>query len=146
MTTIAWDGITLAADRAAWSGYHCYAVRKVYRVQRDGMVFLVGFAGDGGFAHQILAWMRGEGEMPGQYPDDSKTSLSVAIVVDQKRRVWKLNSYLYYTRCYGRLHVTGGGQDFAMGAMLAGASAKRAIQLTARHSSLAALGVDEVTF
>lgn len=147
MTTVAWDGTTLAADRAAWSGNSCYRVRKVFRVEtRDRGLVLVGVCGDGGFAMALMDWMRGKGEKPGDYPDDSKKSLAIALVIDSKRRAWKLDSRLFYTRVYGRCVASGAGHDAAMGAMLAGADARRAVLITAKCTDVSALGVDTVRF
>lgn len=147
MTTIAWDGKTLAGDRAAWGGNSCYRVRKIYKVATpDRGVLLVGFAGDGGFAMDVLEWLRGKGEKPTRYPGDMKDSVVIALVIDAKRRTWKLDAQLRYTRVYGRHVTTGAGQDAAMGAMLAGADARRAVLIAAKCTDWSALGVDTVKF
>jgi len=144
MTTIAWDGITLAADRAAWSNGMKYRVRKVHKVRaKDGQTFLVAFCGDGHFAVNLLAWMRG-GKHPGKSPDENTT---IAIVIDEKRRVWRMSSNeLRYCRALEKIHVTGAGQDFAIGALEAGATAIQAIKIAAKRSDMAGLGIDAVRF
>ena len=144
MTTIAWDGTWLAADRAAWSGGQKYRVRKVERIKApDGRLFLVACCGDGTFAPHLLAWMKG-GQHPGQYPDSG--NFTVAIVVDERRRVWRMNHQLRYSRVLERLHACGAGQDYAIGALEAGASAKQAVAIAMKRSDYAGLGVDAVRF
>ena len=144
MTTIAWDGTTLAADRAAWSNGMKYRVRKVHKVQApDGRTFLVALAGDGHFAPSLLKWMRG-GQHPGKSPDEHAT---IAIVIDEKRRVWRMSSdSLCYCQVLEKVHASGAGQDFAIGALEAGATAVQAIKIAAKRSDMAGLGVDSVRF
>jgi hypothetical protein len=102
-------------------------------------------AGDGGFAEATLKWMRG-GEKPGAYPDKDAKSIVIALVIDNYGRSWKLDSALRMSRCYGRQLAIGGGQECAMGAMLAGASAATALRIVAKCTDLCALGVDVVKF
>lgn len=146
MTTIAWDGETLAADRGSWSNGMHQAVRKAHRVTApDGRRFLVALAGDGAFAISVLRWMRGEVSDPGRCLDDDMTR-DVAVVIDERRRVFRLNSRLLYVPYMGRIHTHGAGQEIALGAMMAGADAVKAIRITMQVSDYAARGVDCVRF
>ena len=145
MTTIAWDGETLAADRAAWSGAMKYRVRKVHKVKApDGAVYLVAFSGDGHFAQAVLRWMTG-GPHPGAYPNTD--NVVIAVVIDEQRRIWRMESTnLRYGCVLERVHACGGGQDFAIGALEAGATAAQAVRIAAKRSDMAGLGVDWVKF
>lgn len=143
MTTIAWDGTTLAADKGSWSGGLHQAVRKVHRITApDGRRFLMAMAGDSVFATQVLRWMRG-GEHPGRCLDDD-LNRDVAVVVDERRRVFRLSSRLIYVPYEGKLHAYGAGQEIALGALMAGADAVKAIRITMQVSDFAARGVDFV--
>lgn len=149
MTTIAWDGNILAADSCSWSGGTRRRVRKVFKVTaRDGGRYLVAFAGKGDFAMQVLRWMRGQGERPN--PLDFMTVGEVgeqcALVIDEKRRVWQLGCSLTYTPTTERIYAFGAGQDFAWGALEAGASAYAAVRIAMKRSDYAGLGVDVVSF
>lgn len=149
MTTIAWDGHTLAADRCSWSGGARRGVRKVFRCTApDGRRFLVAFAGDGTFALQVLAWMRGKRDRPN--PTDfcplDKIDHQCALVIDEQRVCWQLGNSLFYSRMRERIYAYGGGQDFAWGALEAGATARKAIQIAIKRSDYAGLGVDAVSF
>lgn len=145
MTTLAWDGTTLAADRAAWSSGNKYRVRKLSRVTApDGRRFLVGVCGDGSYAGQLLRWMRGAIPHPGPYPEPG--NFTVALVIDERRRVFRLGSSLQYTEILERFHACGAGQDYAIGALEAGATARQAVQIAIKRSDYAGLGVDTVRF
>jgi hypothetical protein len=145
MTTIAWDGTTLAADKGSWSGGLHQAVRKVHRVTAlDGRRFLMAMAGDAVFATQVLRWMRG-GEHPGQCLADN-VDRDVAVVIDERRRIFRLSSRLVYVPYEGKVHAHGAGQEIALGALMAGADAVKAIKITMQVSDFAARGVNFVRF
>ena len=150
MTTVAWDGTTLAADRCGWSSGVRRAARKVFKVKRGGRTFLVAFMGSGDFAVAVLHWMRGEWTEPPSWRDyikDEDRDRQCALVIDERRRVWQLSYQLVYTESPGeRVYAMGAGQEFAWGALEAGATAKRAIQIAAKRSDYAGLGVDTVVF
>lgn len=147
MTTIAFDGKTLAADRCSWSGATRRAVRKVFKLSApDGRQFLIAFCGDGSFALAVLVWMRNQGEKPKCQDFGVDPINQFAIVIDEKCRIWSLSANLTYSRFYERIMALGGGQEFAWGALEAGASAKRAVEIAIKRSDYAGLGVDCVKF
>jgi hypothetical protein len=149
MTTIAWDGTTLAADACSWSGSARRRVRKVFKVRApDGRHFLVAFSGEAAFAVAVLAWMRGQGSRPNcrDFMDPANFGQQCALVIDEKRRVWQLSPTLVYIRHYERIYAFGGGHEFAWGALEAGATAREAVQIAIKRSDLAGLGVDTVRF
>lgn len=149
MTTIAWDGTTLAADRCSWSGGARRQVRKVFKLKaHDGRRFLVAFAGNGTFALAVLGWMRGEQPrpVPRDYLRDDELCNQCALVIDEKHRVWQLGNDLVYGQMRERVYAFGGGQDFAWGAVEAGATAKRAVEIAIKRSDMAGFGVDCVRF
>lgn len=149
MTTIAWDGKTLAADRCSWSAGARRRVRKVYKVRApDGSVYLVAFAGNGNFAMEVLRWMRGQAERPDPYRfvRPEQMDHQCALVIDEQRRVWQLGNELTYSAMNERIYAFGAGQDFAWGALEAGANAAQAVRIAIKRSDWAGLGVDTVRF
>ncbi len=149
MTTIAWDGTTLAADACSWSGVARRRVRKVFRLTApDGRRFLVAFAGSGAFALAVLGWMRGERCRPDPlgFMPNTELSIQCALVIDERRQVWQLGNELTYSRMRESIYAFGGGQDFAWGALEAGATASQAIRITMKRSDMAGMGVDAVRF
>jgi hypothetical protein len=149
MTTIAWDGQTLAADSCSWSGGARRRVRKVFKVRSpDGRCFLVAFAGNGSFALAVLAWMRGKRDRPDPLTFMGHTELpnQCALVIDEKKRIWQLGNELTYSQMQERVYAFGAGQEFAWGALEAGATATQAIRIAMKRSDYAGLGVDSVRF
>lgn len=147
MTTIAWDGKTLAADRGAWSGTFCYRARKVWKIaNKKGQPMLVAVCGDAGFAAAYIEFLRGRGAEPTKYPDDPNKTYGIALLVDHHKRTWRVNSDGRRHRVYGKLVVMGGGQEGVMCAMLAGAGAREAVLIVAKCTELSRFGADAVRF
>lgn len=149
MTTIAWDGITLAADSCSWSGPARRRVLKVFKIKSaDGRKYLVAFAGSGALAIAARNWMRGDGGRPEprDFMEQKDLENQFALVIDDKRQVWQLSGQLVYSRMRERIYAFGGGHEFAWGALEAGATATQAVRIAIKRSDMAGLGVDWVRF
>jgi ATP-dependent protease HslVU (ClpYQ) peptidase subunit len=149
MTTIAWDGKALAADRCSWSGGARRSVRKVFRITRpDGAPALVAFAGSGDFATKLLDWLRVGGDAPNwrDFVKEDDRDRQCAVLVDSDHRVWQISYQLVWLEYEEPFYAYGAGQEFAWGALEAGASAERAVQIAEKRSDYAGLGVDVVSF
>ena len=148
MTTIAWDGKTLAADRCSWSGGSRRQVRKVFKIKMvNGHTYLVAFAGSAEFAHAVMDWMTGKAKtVPDCTAFNVDQDSACAVVIDSKKRVWLLGARLRYMRMLERKFTIGAGQEFAWGALEAGATARRAVMIAMKRSDYAGLGVDCVSF
>lgn len=149
MTTIAFDGTTLAADACSWSGGCRRKVRKVFKLKApDGRQFLVAMAGTEVFCLSVLGWMRGKRDRPDprEFMEAADLNQQLALVIDEKHRCWLLWNRLFYTPTPEKIFAFGAGQDFAWGALEAGASAEQAIRIAIKRSDYAGLGVDKVRF
>ncbi|HBG30680.1 MAG TPA: hypothetical protein DDW98_08645 [Gammaproteobacteria bacterium] len=149
MTTIAWDGKTLAADRCSWSGGIRREVRKVFKINaKDRGPLLVAFSGTGAYCLRVLEWMKGEGERPNpsDWWDRDTICNACAVAIDSDRRVWLLGNDLHWQRMYEDKFANGAGHEIAWGALEAGATAVRAIEIAMKRSDFAGLGVDSVEF
>ena len=149
MTTIAWDGKTLAADQCSWSGAVRRKVRKVFKIEsKDRGTLLVACAGPAPFCLKVVDWMRGEGDRPN--PEDFFTKDDIqrqcAVVIDSARQIWSLSNSLHWELMHESVYANGAGQEFAWGALEAGATAVQAIEITAKRSDYAGFCVDTVTF
>lgn len=150
MTIIVFDGTHLAGDRAAWAGSTCYPVRKVYRIESHKLPYakgpiLVGIAGHVGHALEVLRWIREAGPVP-VCPDDQKTRPS-AIVIDQRRNIWRIQSDgLGAEPVMDRKAVFGAMvcEAMARGVLEMGGSARKAVMTCIKYTDSAALGVDVV--
>jgi hypothetical protein len=158
MTTIAYRSGTLAADQCSWSGGVRRKVRKVFCIAdpaQPGAWMLVAFAGSADYAHRVLEWLGG-----GDKPDPAKShaldamSNQCALVIDrpgfgktwQRTRIRQLSNGLIFSEMQEEFYAFGGGQEFAWGALEAGASARQAVEIAIKRSDYAGFGVDCVAF
>lgn len=157
MTTIAWDGKTLAVDRASWQGSYVWSsATKLFHVDDASVECCKRFrltpppgnqshlvwaaAGDPSLVPLALMWMQEGGEIPTMQAK-SPTTLGLILEVST-RRISRLNSRMTLERLNDAPVAEGGGFEIALGAMLAGATAVQAIELVASRSGWAAGGVD----
>lgn len=149
MTTVAWDGKTLAADGCSWSGGVRRRVRKVFKVQHaERGELLAAFSGSSSFCTLVLEWLKGRGERPDPtlFYERGDLDLQCAVVVDKYRRVWSLSNNLVWCEMLEPIFANGAGQEFAWGALEAGADAVRAVEIAMKRSDYAGLAVDAVSF
>lgn len=149
MTTIAWDGTTLAADQCSWSGGVRRKVRKVFHVvSPERGEALIAFAGSAAYCLKVLAWFTGDGPapIPANYFKLEEMDRQCALMVDKQRRVWTCSNDLEWQQHDEKIFANGAGQEFAWGALEAGATAERAIEIAMKRSDYAGFGVDCVRF
>jgi hypothetical protein len=138
MTTVAFDGRTLAADRLGTIGGTPIPSPKIFRVRRLGRELLVGFSGDYVLAMAWLRWMEG-GEPPPTANDPHDLH---AMVIDERRRIWIADLRRVYTLVQRPRWATGSGADYAMAAMELGRSAPQAVRLASKLDINTGWGVD----
>ena len=140
MTTIAWDGKTLAADRRQTLGSN--EPQTTTKIAAYGDYFM-GASGGTAAAKAMLDWaIRGcrAGEFPtGQSGDDWART----VVINTKTR----NVHIYERvsipiQISTRFYATGSGCEYALGAMAAGADARQAVLIAARFDMYTGDGVD----
>ncbi len=138
MTVIAWDGKTLAADKAGMNSGYRRTVTKIFRVPEG----LVGFAGDGSRCLALLEWFK-SGRDPAKYPEFQKTETAVGcLFIDKECRS---SGYLYTP--YPELHTDpfdaiGAGRDYALAAMYLGHNARRAVEVACALDNTCGNGID----
>jgi 20S proteasome alpha/beta subunit len=139
MTTVAWDGQSLAADRRASGGL---SVGKIFRMP-DGSYI----AGAGIYDQivEIAAWMTGGSkadERPA-LPDDGGGS-SLLWITKEGRAYWLTWPYLRPVEFNEPYASVGSGSDFALGALRHGATAKQAVQIASHFDPSTGKGIDVV--
>ena len=151
MTTIAFDGETLAVDRAAWKGDGvwgefkklftvtlCPVAAARFRFAKSEVKPKIAWAATGS-CHAfplILDWLENGGDLPELKADDS-----CGIVVHDGRAYCLAGSMTIIP--YESYPIAdGAGHEMALGAMLAGADAVKAIEIVASRSSYAASKID----
>jgi len=147
ITTVAWDGLTLAGDRLISHGstpMRCVSPKVRRMVAPNGRIALFGFAGAESYKAGYLAWMRG-GEEPKHEKDDGHWSI---LLVDDTGCVHLRGRSGNFWYVLGRRvnWAIGSGGDYALGAMAAGADAKSAVRLATGLDTSTGMGVDVVRF
>lgn len=139
MTTLAWDGTTLAADKGSFYGDVVIPKHKLHRIKWHGVSAICGVCGDAGVTHQILRWMQGK---EFDNPRHDNESMVVAVT---KSGLWSISSTLIPIRINSKIFATGSGGTMAMGALAVGASAKAAVKAVEKWGCGACNGVDTMT-
>lgn len=140
MSVVAWDGTTLAADRMANNQGLCYAANKVSRLDDGTLLAITGYQGS---ANAMIAWYVA-GADPETFPkwQDDKDKWSRLIVVNTRGECFWYEQYPYPTPLLNPPMAWGAGQDFALGAMLAGTDARRAVEIANELCDSCGLGVE----
>ncbi len=135
MTTIAWDGTTLAADRRITSGTVTYSTTKIRRTE-DGR--LIGATGDFGVCSEMLDWLENGGTRPSCQDSDRWAS---ALEVMADGICWMHNRDSRW-RVEDAFVAIGSGRDYAMATMALGHPAEKAIEIAARFDPGTGNGTD----
>lgn len=142
MTTVAWDGKTLAADSRCTSSGLAYNVTKVWRLS-DGRLF--GATGTMSYASAVKDWLNGEGPKP----EGVKEFTGIRIRWGADSPVIELcdeNLCFYAIEPELKQFALGSGRDYALAAMALGKSAAEAVELAARFDVYTGLPVVTLSF
>jgi hypothetical protein len=144
VTVIAWDGKTLAGDRLASYGGTKVRTRKVFRVtDRNGKEWLIGAAGDKPLLEAWRAWFCGKTE---ERPAIAGSDEFTVLMIDRSHRVWQMQYTLTPWRIPAKFAAVGSARGEALGAMVMGADARRAVLVAQKIDATCGLGVDCVSF
>lgn len=134
MTTIAWDGKTMAADRLSTD--HKAPVPKLHTLHSGEVV-----GGCGRHEHVLCAidWLENGGPKP-DLGDDTFTLL----MVDVDGRAYTYSNRLVAMPVLTPFHAIGSGSKYAMGAMAALVGAYDAVCIAAEFDHNTGCGVDTI--
>lgn len=148
MTTIAYDGHTIAADTLETfsNGERCpYPVEKIMRCSIPGMLgqrlpqersqrVIVGYSGSLVGARRLLQHYVTSQRVLGQpiHQPDGDNSNMIVIHLDESNRAFLVSNAGGLVEITGKKMALGSGSDYALGAMYAGYSAHRAVEVAAR--------------
>ena len=126
MTTIAVDGKLVAAEGRRTAGSEIVAddVRKI--VVKHGRIYVL--AGEIAARDAIIEW-HDKGADPGKQPGASKDGSWILVVIDRDRVMRSFHNDLPYPQQNPMPQAFGSGASFALGAMRAGADARRAVEI-----------------
>jgi ATP-dependent protease HslVU (ClpYQ) peptidase subunit len=142
MTTITWDGRTLAGDRQATSGGTPTTTTKVFKVKCKKKKYLVGFSGRLADGQAFLRFVeRG-------FQDNPAIDTLTAMVIHEDGRVVTYDDTNANPCDLGILKywAAGSGADYALGAMAHGATATEAVLIASDLDVNTGRGVDKVSF
>lgn len=138
MTTIAWDGKTLAADRQLTSNGVRFETTKAHRL-KDGSLF----ASCGELQQKAIVrnYLNGEAEKPNISKDDDFDGL----LIKPDGSAWMLNKNLTAIPIESSCFATGSGRDFALLAMHMGKTAREAVEIASKLDIWSGMGITELT-
>lgn len=134
MTTVAWDGRTLAADSRSTSGGMPWECTKAVRLA-DGRLF----AGSGSAeeCEAVREWLEHGGEKP--------TVKDFVGILIENGKCFRLEDKLIKLSVESSFHAVGSGRDYAMAAMHYGKTAREAVELACLYDVYTAGPVHELT-
>lgn len=142
MTVIAWDGITLAADKMMSFNSSHATVTKIFKIGDT----LVGFAGNASNGTECIDWVRG-GRVPNEFPKSQAEANSGSLMVIEKGgRVCQYFSGPFPSVVEDTFMAIGSGDEFALAAMYLGKSAKRAVEVASALCPTCGNGIDTLEF
>lgn len=139
MTTIAWDGHSLAADKQSTSYGMPRTVTKIHRIKGE----LFAMSGGGIHCQALIAWFKGErkaSDWPKQ-PDDEDCG-NIVQVTKNGIFIWSGSAGPTPEPLEDKFMAFGSGRDFAMAAMHLGKSAREAIEIASLYDINTGMGID----
>lgn len=136
MTTIAWDGRSLASDKRANVGGTRLTVTKIRRGLKGN---LVGVSGTFAMSNDLFRWLCTGGARPVGQGDHSDWCPVMEITA--KGEVLRHERWGSF-RVEDPFYAIGSGADFALAAMSLGADAAQAVEIAARFDTSTGDGVD----
>lgn len=144
MTTIAWDGRSMAADKGHWFGNVAIPITKLFCVYYEGNRCAVSGAGTARWILSAVEWLAKDACIREQTPpylgNDGQLLLGNAL-----GELFVFEGRMERTRLNVPFFAIGAGGEMAMGALAAGASAKKAVEIVIQYGPGASNGVDVIT-
>lgn len=140
MTVIAWDGMSIAADKRALNEYRPITVTKLFRVP-DGSAILA-VSGELSYGMVLVGWYSA-GADPEKWPHFQRDKDEwVALICVKKDGLYRYERTPIPHKIHDPFYAVGSGRDYALAAMYLGKSAKEAVEVTNALSAACGNGVD----
>lgn len=140
MTTIAYDGVTLAADRMATSGHLKHTTTKIHRFNNIRM----GTCGDLRAGVALIEWAK-NGFVPEEFPEiagNDEDPTFLLVIKDEELGVILYEGTPTPIHFEDPYFAMGSGSHIATAAMALGKSAEEAVQLAEELTTGSGRGVD----
>jgi ATP-dependent protease HslVU (ClpYQ) peptidase subunit len=141
MTTLAFDGITLAADSAVSDGEGGTKTRYNHKLRRFADGRIAGFCGDLTAGIELLDWLEEDGDAP----VPKITGDAMVMVVQPDGGIFNYDKRGIPMDVDEPIAALGSGHEYALGAMMAGAPAEIAVHIAIErdpHSGFDVLTLD----
>ena len=136
MTVIAWDGVTLAADRLVGCGGVKIRGRKIHYFGE----FLLGLAGDADIGEEMRHWFM-DGRIAKDFPASARGDKATLIAISAAG-ILRFDSGPYPLHIEDDKCAWGSGSDFARAAMHLGCDAKAAVEVACLFVTSCGCGID----
>jgi 20S proteasome alpha/beta subunit len=138
MTCIAWDGVTLAADKRATSGGGI--ARTVTKIERHGSNLLA-VIGSWDVATELRAWFKA-GAKPEAFPESARSGEGTLVVITPGKHPRTYATGPHALPIEQKCLAFGSGRDYAEAAMFLGCDAKRAVEVACQFQTDCGNGID----
>lgn len=146
MTTVAWDGTTLAVDRRATVGSFAYTASKAHKIKRPGFASeIVAWSGSQETGLALAKWYEFGMDMtlwPKRDQDSESWSRLIVVTVSG---IVAYESLPIDVQNLEPFMAWGTGRDFAMGALACGKTAREAVEVACRFDIYSGNGSEEFT-
>jgi hypothetical protein len=140
MTTIAWDGQTLAADTLACASGLRRVAHKLFRCRR----YIFGMTGLQADGHIIAQWLRDGASLRDPAPISEDGINGLVIDLDDGRVYVVEGKRATLVPVHEPVFAVGSGRDFAIAAMTFGKTAQEAVEFSARFDVYTGGEVDTI--
>lgn len=138
MTTVAWDGTTLAVDRQATFGNSISTARKLHEVGE----YVAAIGGRVDHIYTTLEWIAAGCKLE-ERPQLLDGIMGITVHLRTKRAYVIEGVRPYMVAVRDKYVAVGSGQDFAIAAMHLGLDAAAAIRFTSKFDAYTGRGVDK---
>ncbi len=142
MTVIAFDGKSISADKMAVESGLIRKCTKIFLIRHFTYgKCIVAISGDLAGGHQLIKWFNA-GEEAKDWPENQKTDNWSRLIILSKDGLFLYEQLCQKIFIEDQVFACGSGRDFAMGAMLQGASAMSAVAIASRLCDSCGEGID----
>jgi ATP-dependent protease HslVU (ClpYQ) peptidase subunit len=140
MSIVVWDGKILAADKQAIFGDTIRTTRKLWKLESEEVIAVVGLLGNCLIVKQWFA----AGAKQEEWPECQKSDEWAQLIVVSKDGCFYYDSQPMKIEVLDPFCAWGVGREVALGAMEMGADAIKAVEIASKHISGCGQGCDWV--
>lgn len=145
MSVIAYDGKSIASDMQASFGHLKRTSSKLRRTFDDENEYIIGVTGTIVNGAMMFDWFA-KGHDPATFPDCQKDKEDWARLIIAKvgtNQLWYIDRQPVWIPIQDPFMAWGSGEDFALGALAMGATARQAVEIACRFSADCGMGIEE---